>query len=117
MLPSSHLLFGSLTLASLLVSSTLALDPCAKIAGQATASFGDAMACLDYFKYDKEIAQQTIDTVRKITNELYVFNVNIYIYTCYKKPCFKSCLLLGSCCFTTQSRRSFTLCSKYFLWS
>ncbi|KAI7874624.1 uncharacterized protein EV154DRAFT_545973 [Mucor mucedo] len=74
MLPSGHSLFGSLTLATLLVGSALALDPCAKIAGNATASFGDAMACLDYFKYDKEIARQTVDTVRKITNELYVFN-------------------------------------------
>lgn len=77
MLPSSKTLFGSFTLVTLL-SSALALDPCAIIAGNKTASFQDAMACLDYFKYDKEIAQQTVDTVRKVTNELYVFNVNIH---------------------------------------
>lgn len=75
MLPSSTTLLGSLILVAFL-GSAVALDPCAKIAGNATASLGDAMACLDYFKYDKEIAQQTVDTVRKITNELYVFNVN-----------------------------------------
>ncbi|KAI8984165.1 hypothetical protein BDF20DRAFT_905218 [Mycotypha africana] len=49
-------------------------DPCAAIAGKSTASFNDAKACLDFFKYDKDIAKQTLDTVRKITNDLYVFN-------------------------------------------
>lgn len=69
---------GSLTLISLYVSSTLAQsnDPCVVIAGNKTASFQQAKACLDYFKFDQDIAQQTVDTVRKVTNELYVFNVN-----------------------------------------
>ncbi|GAA5797665.1 hypothetical protein HPULCUR_003056 [Helicostylum pulchrum] len=66
-------LLGSLALFTLL-GSARAQDPCALIAGNKTASFQDAMACLDHFKYDKEIAQQTVDTVRKVTNELYVFN-------------------------------------------
>lgn len=78
MLPSRKNLLGSLALFTLL-GSARAQDPCALIAGNKTASFQDAMACLDYFKYDKEIAQQTVDTVRKVTNELYVFNVNIII--------------------------------------
>lgn len=78
MVPSGKNLLGSFTLFTLL-ASVIAQDPCALIAGNKTASFNNAKACLDYFKYDKEIAQQTVDTVRKITNELYVFNVNIYI--------------------------------------
>ncbi|KAI9486833.1 MAG: hypothetical protein EXX96DRAFT_496979 [Benjaminiella poitrasii] len=49
-------------------------DPCAAIAGNKTASFQDAKACLDYFKFDNDIAQQTIDTVRKVIGDLYVFN-------------------------------------------
>ncbi|KAI8981478.1 hypothetical protein BDB01DRAFT_794225 [Pilobolus umbonatus] len=57
-----------------LLSTVVALDPCAALAGKSTASLQDAMACLDYFKFDKEIAAQTVDTIRKITNELYVFN-------------------------------------------
>ncbi|RCI06652.1 hypothetical protein CU098_013580 [Rhizopus stolonifer] len=66
---------GSLTFFSLLVSTIAAAqDPCAHIAGNKTANFQDAKACLDYFKFDKTIAEQTVDTVRKITNELYVFN-------------------------------------------
>lgn len=79
MLTSGYGLLGSLTL----LLSTLAsvattantTDPCAAISGKKTASFHDAKACLDYFKFDKDIAQQTVDTVRKVTNELYVFNV------------------------------------------
>jgi hypothetical protein len=78
MLPSKKNLLGSLTLiASLAATQVLAaVDPCALIAGNKTASFTEAKACLDYFKYDKEVAQQTVDTVRKVTKELYVFNVN-----------------------------------------
>jgi hypothetical protein len=86
MLPKSNKhLFGSLTLISLYaVSSTMAqLDPCAAIAGNRTASFQDAMACLDYFKFDKDIAQQTVDTVRKVAKELYVFNVREKKYILY----------------------------------
>lgn len=76
MLPSSKKLLGSFTLISL-ISSALAVDPCALIAGNKTTSFENARACLDYFEYDKEIAQATVDTVRKVTDELYVFNVTI----------------------------------------
>ncbi|KAL9558982.1 hypothetical protein MBANPS3_000637 [Mucor bainieri] len=74
MLPSNKLL--GLAIVGLLASVNAAAttDPCAHIAGNKTASFQDAKACLDYFKYDKDIAQQTVDTVRKVTNELYVFN-------------------------------------------
>lgn len=76
MLPSNRLL--GLAILGLFASASAAAttDPCAHIAGNKTASFQDAKACLDYFKYDKDIAQQTVDTVRKVTNELYVFNVN-----------------------------------------
>ncbi|KAL4216146.1 hypothetical protein AB4K20DRAFT_1877498 [Rhizopus microsporus] len=77
MLTSGYGLLGSLTLLlSTLASAatTNTTDPCAAIAGKKTASFHDAKACLDYFKFDKDIAQQTVDTVRKVTNELYVFN-------------------------------------------
>lgn len=78
MLPSNKLL-GVAILGLFAASANAAAatsDPCAHIAGNKTASFQDAKACLDYFKYDKDIAQQTVDTVRKVTNELYVFNVN-----------------------------------------
>ncbi|KAI9283353.1 hypothetical protein BY458DRAFT_496269 [Sporodiniella umbellata] len=73
----SYRIFGSIAI--LLSSSTFALaangsDPCAAIAGQKTANFQDAKACLDYFKFDKDIAQRTVDTVKKVTKELYVFN-------------------------------------------
>jgi hypothetical protein len=70
---------GSLTLVSLSLLTYVQAakqDPCEAIAGNRTANFKDAMACLDYFPFDKDIAQQTVDTVRKVTNELYVFNVN-----------------------------------------
>lgn len=77
MLPSNKLL--GLAIFGLFASVKAASDPCAHIAGNKTASFQDAKACLDYFKYDKDIAQQTVDTVRKVTNELYVFNVNFLI--------------------------------------
>lgn len=77
MLPSSKQLLGSFTLITLISSALAAVDPCALIAGNKTTSFENARACLDYFKYDKEIAQATVDTVRKVTDELYVFNVNI----------------------------------------
>ena len=82
MLPSNKLLgLAALGLLATSVNAAAAAaaattDPCAHIAGNKTASFQDAKACLDYFKYDKDIAQQTVDTVRKVTNELYVFNVN-----------------------------------------
>ncbi|CDH54153.1 hypothetical protein RO3G_13585 [Lichtheimia corymbifera JMRC:FSU:9682] len=49
-------------------------DPCAAIAGKTTASFKEAKACLDHFPFNKDFADQTIDTVRKVTNHLYVFN-------------------------------------------
>lgn len=74
MLPSSKQLLGSFTLITLISSALAAVDPCALIAGNKTTSFENARACLDYFKYDKEIAQATVDTVRKVTDELYVFN-------------------------------------------
>lgn len=75
MLPSSKkTLLGSFTFIAL-INSVFTLDPCSLIAGNKTASFENARACLDSFKYDKEIAQATIDTVRKVANELYVFNV------------------------------------------
>ncbi|KAI8366987.1 hypothetical protein EDC96DRAFT_507742 [Choanephora cucurbitarum] len=70
----SQKFIGSLTLFSLLVSAATAEDPCTLIAGKRTASFHEAKACLDYFKFDETIAKQTIETVRKVTNELYVFN-------------------------------------------
>jgi hypothetical protein len=78
MLPSKKNLLGSLTLiASLAATQVLAaVDPCALIAGNKTATFHEAKACLDYFKFDKEIAQQTVGIIRKVTKELYVFNVN-----------------------------------------
>lgn len=50
-------------------------DPCAAIAGKQTAGYNEAKACLDYFPFNKTIADQTIETVRKVANELYVFNV------------------------------------------
>jgi hypothetical protein len=85
MLPSSKkTLLGSVALFTL-ISSTFAVDPCSLIAGNKTTSFENARACLDYFKYDKEIAQQTVDTVRKVTNELYVFNVITKLHPLLKK--------------------------------
>ncbi|ORZ25844.1 hypothetical protein BCR42DRAFT_479887 [Absidia repens] len=55
-------------------SSSNKTDPCAAIAGQSTATFHEAKACLDHFPYNETIASQTLDTVRKVTKELYVFN-------------------------------------------
>ncbi|EIE88874.1 hypothetical protein G6F46_010241 [Rhizopus delemar] len=76
MLTHGYGLLGSI---ALLFTTSFALaanssDPCATIAGKATANFHDAKACLDYFKFDKDIAKRTVDTVRKVTKELYVFN-------------------------------------------
>ncbi|KAI8147025.1 hypothetical protein BJV82DRAFT_597463 [Fennellomyces sp. T-0311] len=61
----------------LLLSSSPAFakdDPCAAIAGKTTAGFAEAKACLEHFPFDQKIADQTIETVRKVTDELYVFN-------------------------------------------
>ncbi|KAI7905235.1 uncharacterized protein BX663DRAFT_314931 [Cokeromyces recurvatus] len=69
--------FSSLTLFTCLTTVVFAVDksdPCSIIAGNKTASFQDAKACLDYFEYDIEIAKQTIDTVKKVVNQLYVFS-------------------------------------------
>ncbi|KAI7857772.1 hypothetical protein BDC45DRAFT_500639 [Circinella umbellata] len=49
-------------------------DPCAAIAGQSIASFTEAKACLEHFPFDQTIADQTIDTIRSVTKDLYVFN-------------------------------------------
>ncbi|KAI8068379.1 hypothetical protein BC940DRAFT_238138 [Gongronella butleri] len=55
-------------------SDTGGSDPCAAIAGLSTASFTQAKACLDSFPFKKSVATQTIDTVRKVAQHLYVFN-------------------------------------------
>lgn len=104
MLPSKKKLLGSLTLiASLAATQVLAAaDPCAIIAGNKTATFHEAKACLDYFKYDKQVAQQTVDTVRKVTNELYVFNVNKNING-HTNNRLNTLITSGNCCRTTQS--------------
>ncbi|KAI9263305.1 hypothetical protein BDA99DRAFT_509894 [Phascolomyces articulosus] len=65
-----------LILLSVTSSTTFAAkdDPCAAIAGKSTASFTDAKACLDHFPFDQDIADQTLETIRSVTNDLYVFN-------------------------------------------
>ncbi|KAG2187263.1 hypothetical protein INT44_004948 [Umbelopsis vinacea] len=55
-------------------SSAQTSDPCAIVAGKHIATFAEAKACLDYFPYNQTIAAETIDTVRKITDDLYIFN-------------------------------------------
>lgn len=73
---SAVLLLSTVTYAAEKDSSST--DPCAAIAGKTTASFQEAKACLDHFPFNKDFADQTIDTVRKVTNNLYVFNVCIH---------------------------------------
>lgn len=74
------LLCSSVAAAPNATSSNNKTDPCAAIAGQATATFHEAKACLDHFPYNETIASQTLDTVRKVTKELYVFNVSVCVY-------------------------------------
>ncbi|KAI9033594.1 hypothetical protein CLU79DRAFT_724495 [Phycomyces nitens] len=63
------------TVASLLSVANAAnsTDPCAAIARKKIATFTEAKACLQYFPFDKDAADQTLDTVHKIVTELYVF--------------------------------------------
>ncbi|KAG1455720.1 hypothetical protein G6F56_006999 [Rhizopus delemar] len=77
MLTHHYGILGSITLlftSAVFAATTNDTDPCAAIAGQKTANFQDAKACLDHFKFDKDIAQRTVDTVKKVTKDLYVFN-------------------------------------------
>jgi len=65
----------SVLLATLpLLGSAQSSDPCAVVAGKPIATFAEAKACLDYFPYNQTIADETIDIVRKITDDLYIFN-------------------------------------------
>ncbi|SAM02477.1 hypothetical protein [Absidia glauca] len=68
------LLCSSVTAAPSNSTTSHKSDPCAAIAGKTTATFHEAKACLDHFPYNETIASQTLDTVRKVTKELYVFN-------------------------------------------
>lgn len=70
------LLCSSVTAAPSNSTTSSKSDPCAAIAGKTTATFHEAKACLDHFPYNETIASQTLDTVRKVTKELYVFNVS-----------------------------------------
>lgn len=67
-----------------LIVKCWALDPCASISDRKYVSYSEAKACLDYFKFDPIIADQTIYTIQKTIEHLYVFNVKytncIYIY-------------------------------------
>lgn len=84
MLTHHYGILGSITLlftSAVFAATTNDTDPCAAIAGQKTANFQDAKACLDHFKFDKDIAQRTVDTVKKVTKDLYVFNVRNNIPT------------------------------------
>ncbi|CAM0143026.1 hypothetical protein VKS41_006217 [Umbelopsis sp. WA50703] len=49
-------------------------DPCAVVAGKQIATFSEAKACLEHFPYNQTIADETIDIVRKITDDMYIFN-------------------------------------------
>jgi hypothetical protein len=71
------LLCSSVTAAPSNSTTSHKSDPCAAIAGKTTATFHEAKACLDHFPYNETIASQTLDTVRKVTKELYVFNVSL----------------------------------------
>jgi hypothetical protein len=55
-------------------------DPCATVAGKPIATFAEAKACLEYFPYNQTIAAKTIDIVRKITDDLYIFNVRFIFF-------------------------------------
>lgn len=57
------------------LGSAQSSDPCAVVAGKQVATFAEAKACLDYFPYNQTIAEETIDIVRKVTDDLYIFNV------------------------------------------
>lgn len=73
---SSNLL-GYQAIAALFTLATAAVDndPCKAIAGRTTASFSEAKACLEYFPFNQTLADKTIEIIRKVTSELYVFNV------------------------------------------
>jgi hypothetical protein len=61
-------------------------DPCAVVAGKQIATFSEAKACLEHFPYNQTIADETIDIVRKITDDMYIFNVSLQNSSIYKKP-------------------------------
>lgn len=65
----------ALLLGSAITVAAAAKDPCAAIAGKSIATFSEAKECLDHFPFNQTTAKQTLDTVRKVVNELYVFNV------------------------------------------
>lgn len=55
-------------------------DPCAVVAGKQIATYSEAKACLEHFPYNQTIADETIDIVRKITDDMYIFNVRLQNY-------------------------------------
>ncbi|KAI9498790.1 hypothetical protein BDB00DRAFT_950001 [Zychaea mexicana] len=68
------LLFLSATSSPAFAAAKAKDDPCAAIAKKTTASFSEAKACLEHFSFDQDTADQTLETIRSVTNELYVFN-------------------------------------------
>ncbi|KAI8891356.1 hypothetical protein K501DRAFT_265219 [Backusella circina FSU 941] len=57
-----------------LIVKCWASDPCASISEKKYVSYSEAKACLDYFAFDPIIADQTIYTIQKTIEQLYVFN-------------------------------------------
>ncbi|KAI8394135.1 uncharacterized protein BYT42DRAFT_553508 [Radiomyces spectabilis] len=63
-----------ITAACLSLTQAKPSDPCAAIAGKSIATFHEAKACLQHFPFDESVANQTLDTVRRVATDLYVFN-------------------------------------------
>ncbi|CAO3626213.1 unnamed protein product [Cunninghamella blakesleeana] len=71
---ATTLLLSTVTAAPENNHTTKKQDPCEAIAGKSVTTYEAAKACLDSFPFDKSIATKTLNTVRKVTRELYVFN-------------------------------------------